>query len=241
MDPYSFPHFSPSSSSPNNPFHIFHLTALSLAIIPYKSWIDMRTLYILLLSGGFLLCGGLNAQNMDKDSLPFTTIEEYPNEYSPNLVAARMVDALGFRYQWATEGLRPEDLTYRPSEDGRTCAQTIDHILGLSNMISKAIVKKPNVRNAAEKKELDFAEKRNETLQNLAMASHQLKTGGDDLSQYKIVFQRGDNSSEFPFWNLINGPIADAIWHVGQVVSFRRASGNPWNSKVSVFSGTVRE
>jgi len=185
--------------------------------------------------------GDLNAQSMDKDSLPFTSIEEYPDEYSPNLVAARMVDALGFRYQWATEGLRPQDLDYRPSEDGRTCAQTIDHLLGLSHMIYNAISKQPNGKNAAEKKELSFPEKRNQTLQNLAVASQQLKTGGDDLSQYKIVFQRGDNSNEFPFWNLINGPISDAIWHVGQVVSFRRASGNPWNSKVSVFSGTVRD
>lgn len=40
---------------------------------------------------------------------------------------------------------------------------------------------------------------------------------------------------------MLNGPIADALWHVGQVVSFRRSSGNPFNSKVSVFSGKVRE
>lgn len=51
----------------------------------------------------------------------------------------------------------------------------------------------------------------------------------------------GGKRSEFPFWNMLNGPIADALWHVGQVVSFRRSSGNPFNSKVSVFSGKVRE
>jgi hypothetical protein len=47
--------------------------------------------------------------------------------------------------------------------------------------------------------------------------------------------------NEFPFWNQLNGPIADALWHCGQVISFRRSSGNPYNSKASVFSGKVRE
>ena len=42
-------------------------------------------------------------------------------------------------------------------------------------------------------------------------------------------------------WNQINGPIADALWHCGQVVSFRRASGNPYNSKASLFTGKLRE
>ena len=37
------------------------------------------------------------------------------------------------------------------------------------------------------------------------------------------------------------GPIADALWHVGQVVTFRRSSGNPFNSKASVFTGKVRQ
>ena len=41
----------------------------------------------------------------------------------------------------------------------------------------------------------------------------------------------------FPFWNMINGPISDAIWHSGQVVANRRASGNPINPKVNVFIG----
>ena len=49
------------------------------------------------------------------------------------------------------------------------------------------------------------------------------------------------NRSEFPLWNLINGPIQDAVWHSGQVVAFRRASGNPINSKISVFNGKVND
>jgi hypothetical protein len=42
-------------------------------------------------------------------------------------------------------------------------------------------------------------------------------------------------------YNLINGPIADATWHTGQVASFRRSSGNPIHSKINQFSGTVSD
>lgn len=79
------------------------------------------------------------------------------------------------------------------------------------------------------------------TLENLKTASDLLKTSGSRLEDYDIVFVNGDAKAVFPFWNMLNGPIADALWHTGQVVSFRRSSGSPFNSKVSVFSGTVRE
>ena len=44
-----------------------------------------------------------------------------------------------------------------------------------------------------------------------------------------------------PFWNQLNGPIEDAVWHSGQIVVFRRASGNPISKKISVSTGKVRE
>lgn len=78
------------------------------------------------------------------------------------------------------------------------------------------------------------------TLENLKAASDILKGGGGTLEEYNIVFQRGDTKSELPFWNQINGPISDALWHIGQVVSFRRSSGNPFSPRVSVLTGKVR-
>ena len=42
------------------------------------------------------------------------------------------------------------------------------------------------------------------------------------------------------FWHIINGPIADAFTHVGQINSFRRLSGNPV-PKANVFTGTPPE
>lgn len=196
-------------------------------------------LVILFLSG----CGHLSAQTTPTGAatLPFREIPAYPDSFSAENVVARMIDGLGFRYYWATEGLRPEDLAFRPSAEARTSEETIDHILGLSNIIVNAVKQQPNVRSGEETSPLSFEVKRKQTLENLKTASDILKGAEASLAAYPIVFVNGDKRSEFPFWNMINGPIADALWHVGQVVSFRRSSGNPFNGKASVFTGKVRE
>jgi len=174
-----------------------------------------------------------------QDDLPYYEIPDYPESYTAENVAARMIDGLGFRYYWATEGLRPEDLAYKPSEEGRSCGETLEHLYGLTNVIVNATRQKPNGRR--EKQEFTFDEQRAATLANIKEASDLLKSGEVKLEDCMIIFQRDSGSSEFPFWNNINGPIADALWHCGQVVLLRRASGNPFNSKASVFSGKVRE
>ena len=178
------------------------------------------------------------AQNEMKEQFPYYEIPEYPETYTAGTVAARMVDGLGFRYFWATEGLRNEDLGFKPSEDARTAEETIDHIYGLSRVIVNSTLKKSNIK--IDEPEMTFAEKRKKTLENIKTAADILRLS-NDLSELKIVFERDGNVSEFPFWNQLNGPIEDAVWHCGQVVSFRRSSGNPYNSKASVFSGKVRE
>ena len=165
----------------------------------------------------------------DKEILPYYEIPEHADSYTAGSVASRMLDGLGFRYYWATEGLRVEDLEYKPSESGRTSAETIDHLLGLSNFILNSI----STEKSSDKDEaLTFIEKRKQTLLNIKKASEILRTI-DDVSQF--------DNDRFPFWNIINGPISDALWHCGQVVMLRRASGNPFNSKVNVFSGKLRE
>ncbi len=177
----------------------------------------------------------LKAQDKTEDTLPYHQIPDYPETYTAGTVAARMVDGLGFRYYWATEGLRDEDLNFRPNEDARTTAETIDHVYGLTRVILNSTLKKPNVRSD-EEPEMTFAEKRKKTLENIKTAADILRET-DDISQFNIVF----GEREYPFWNQLNGPIADALWHCGQVVLLRRSSGNPFNSKVSVLNGKLRE
>jgi len=183
----------------------------------------------------FLIMHTMTAQDQD---LPYYEIPDYPENYNAGTVAARMVDGLGFRYYWATEGLRKEDLMYQPSDDARTTEETIDHILGLSTVIVNATLKLPNGKT--DFSTLTFEQKRKKTLENLKKSADILRNS-KDLGQFKIIFERDGKTTEYPFWNQINGPIEDAVWHCGQVVLLRRSSGNPYNSKASVFSGKVRK
>lgn len=165
--------------------------------------------------------------------LPYNEVPDYPTEFTAGTMAARMVDALGFRYYWASDSLTEKDLAYKATEDGRSSLETIKHIYDLSKIIVNSTLNKSNSR---VKEELSYQELREKTLVNLKTAADILRTS-EDISKYKIIF----GEQEIPFWNQVNGPIADAIWHSGQLVIYRRATGNPINSKVNHFSGKVRE
>ncbi|WP_421894197.1 hypothetical protein [Marinoscillum sp.] len=169
----------------------------------------------------------------------YANIPDYPAEFTAETVAARMVDGLGFRYYWATDGLRAEDLSFRPNEEARSTRETLEHIFGLTLILvnsTRMIAHSPE-----DVTTLSFEELRTRTLENIAEASQNLKGEKANLEDFPAIFQRGEEQTIFPFWNQINGPIADALWHVGQVVSFRRTSGNPLNPNVRVFTGTVGE
>jgi hypothetical protein len=181
----------------------------------------------------FILILVTNFTLKSQEKLPYSEIPVAANEYTPGTTASRLIDGLGFRYYWATDGLKEKDLVFKPNSAARSSEETIDHILGLSQVILNATLK---VKNGQKKSEMTFAEKRKKTLDNLHQASKILRAS-KDISQYKMIFGK----KELPFWNVINGPIADAIWHVGQVVSFRRSSGNPINPKIDHLSGRIKE
>ncbi|MDB4474045.1 hypothetical protein N9023_03490 [Opitutaceae bacterium] len=170
-----------------------------------------------------------------------------PEGYSGPHVAARMVDGLGFRYFWATHGLRPEDLNWSPDggeEAGkvrRTTAATIDHVYSLARTVANATEGKAN-EFPLEIDHLTFAEKRDGTLAYIKQASDNLRAASEaDMETFNMIFKSESGTNAHPFWNAINGPIGDALWHTGQIVSFRRSSGNPFPSGVSVLAGKRRE
>ena len=81
-----------------------------------------------------------------------------------------------------------------------------------------------------------YAELRKATLEDFKKASTIIAGYNDaDMEKLKVAF--GDKT--LPFWNMINGPISDCLWHIGQVVTFRRSSGNPFSNKVEVFLGII--
>ncbi len=169
----------------------------------------------------------------DKIGLPYYEIPDYPKEFTAGTMAARMVDALGFRYYWASDSLTEKDLDYKANADGRSSEETMQHIYDLSKIIMNSTLNRSNSR---AKEDLSYLAMRSKTLNNLKTAADILRES-DDISQYKIIF--GDQ--EIPFWNQVNGPIADSIWHCGQLVVYRRATGNPINPKVNHFSGKVED
>src|SRR5689334_13979766 len=91
-----------------------------------------------------VLAVAIQLQAQDK-SLPYYQIPSYPDSYSAGTVASRMIDGLGFRFYWATEGLRTEDLSFKPNDDARTSEETIQHVYSMSFMILNATTKMPNV------------------------------------------------------------------------------------------------
>lgn len=177
------------------------------------------------------------AQN---NSLPYAEIPAEPKSFSAGTVAARMIDGLGFRYYWATEGLRAQDLAFKPSANARTAEETLAHIYEMSILILHATTKTENV--PGQDKELPFEDMRSVTLNNLWAAAENLRTCTDEqMKEFNFIFKTNTQTVTYPFWNMINGPIEDCVWHVGQLVSFRRSSGNPFNSKAEVFTGKLEK
>tara|TARA_B100001057_G_scaffold85572_1_gene81419 strand:+ start:11514 stop:12050 length:537 start_codon:yes stop_codon:yes gene_type:complete len=175
-----------------------------------------------------------------QEKLPFYQIPEVPDEISSTNIMARMVQGLGFRFHWATDDLSEKDLKYRPSKDALSNFETIKHIYNLSNTIYNSIRNSPNIKSE-KKVPNDYKNLRRETLNNLKLTSEAFESFNDEhLKNIKIIFQGKSGNYEFPIWNLINGPISDAIYHTGQLVSFRRTSGNPIPKGVNVFLGVKK-
>ena len=150
-------------------------------------------------------------------------IPRYPDHLSSTSVLTRLLDGLGFRFYWATEGLRPEDYAYRPADDTMSIEELTIHVWALMNWVSSSSLKKTykKPKNGAEAREKALVIIHDLRRTILAMSDK-------DLEKLRI---RGK-----PFWHLINGPFSDALTHTGQINSFRRLSGNPV-AGANVFEG----
>ena len=189
----------------------------------------------------FLLLGLYHLTIMSQTSEYFKDISEYPTEINNGNIISRMINGLGYRYYWATEKLKENDLRYRPSKDAYSTKETMVHIFTLSKTVYNTTLSKMNKRPDIDIP-VDYESIRNETLQFLEKASKNFSNlNSEELNQMKIKFNRGGTIKSFPIWNLLNGPIADAIYHTGQIVTFRRTTGNPIDSSVNVFMGSSRQ
>ena len=171
----------------------------------------------------------------ETDDLPYTRIPEPPKEMSAASVIIRLIDGIGFRYRWATEGLREEDMRFRPCATSMTIQELLAHIQGLLNISESFITGKKLEKVQPE----NLVERRISTLKAVSRTRKALTKIDDGFlaeRKYKIPWA----SREFPVWNLINGPISDALTHIGQIASWRRLNDNPIY-KANVFLGEPTE
>jgi len=184
-----------------------------------------------------ILSFNMNAQN---NNLPFFEISSEKNHYTSVNIIYRLIEGVGYRYYWASKDLKKKDLDYKPSSSSISSYETLEHIYVLSETIMNSALNKVNNR-PTEKIPKSYNELREETLMNLQKFNDIiLSKNEDDLKRIKIIFNRGGREASFPFWNLLNGQIADMIYHTGQIVSFRRTTGNPIQKGVNVFLGKTK-
>lgn len=178
---------------------------------------------------------------MTAQDLPYHQITDYPKDHGPGSIMARMIDGLGFRYYWATKDLSASDLAFSPAEGARNLRATLEHIYAMSFAFKNAATDVANGPNP-DTAHLSYADLRKQSLLNFKEASNLFngKTAAA-MEKLSVAFDRNGQVSKVPLWHLINGQIADCIYHTGQITLMRRMNGNPINPKISVFMGTVRE
>jgi hypothetical protein len=153
----------------------------------------------------------------------FHRIPPYPESVSGTTALVRLLDGLGFRFRWSTEGLRFDDYGFRPAPDCMSIEELVRHVWGLVNWVCLSAgldgFERGDDSSITRGRILEMTHALREAL--IAMSD-------DDLEGITI--------DGLPFWHIINGPISDALTHVGQINSFRRLAGNP-TPKAHVFTG----
>lgn len=153
----------------------------------------------------------------------FYQIAEYPQRLQATTALVRLVDGLGFRFLWATAGLDAQDAEFRPAADVKSIGELTDHIL---RMMARAVGPLPEEADSVA----GFATTRAAVLDVLATLRRRLLELDDAALAEARVRDR-------PVWHAINGQLADALTHVGQIVSFRRIASKPQQARVNVFLG----
>lgn len=159
-------------------------------------------------------------------TLPYESLADYPDEIRPGTILSRLVAGLGFRLRWATEGLTAADGEFRPHPDGFSIAEVLEHVGRMVTWIHAQLTM--GLADAAVLPDLaedhDFLARREHCLRCLAL----LEADAARLTEPELAaVQISRRGTPRPFWVLVNGPLADALTHVGQISAWRRQAGNP--------------
>jgi len=174
-------------------------------------------------------------------TLPYHTLPPAPAEVDGPGVLARLVDGMGFRYRWATEGLESASLAFRPCEGAMTMGEVLAHMNVLVRWVESTL------RGALEDTSGEFVagglrppeaweDLQRDTLSRL-VDLRALLAGADPARLAEVTITSPRRKVAQPFWSIINGPLADFLTHVGQIASWRRMLDDPV-PQVDVFQGT---
>jgi hypothetical protein len=169
---------------------------------------------------------------VSEPAFDFRSLPPGPDTVSGSAVLARLVEGTGFRFRWATENLRDADLSFRPTPETMSIHELARHVLGLATWVGVSTGALPEAAPAPGPA-TPFPEVRQRVLEVLALVRARLADLRDDQIAAIRIGLRGETH---PWPHLVNGPLADALAHIGQINVLRRASGNP-TPKANVFLG----
>lgn len=145
----------------------------------------------------------------------FRSVTAYPKRRDANGVVVRLIDSLGYRFYWATEGLTEGDYEFSPGAGCQTIGALVGHVWRLANWIHHSVLGKGLDTNRSA----DPEGQREQVLHLLYhIRQHVAEIGQEALFQKSI--------DGLAFWHILNGPLSDALTHTGQITSFRRLNGN---------------
>lgn len=140
---------------------------------------------------------------------PYATLPDPPARVDAAAVLARLVDAIGFRYHWVSEGLRERDWLFRPTPESMDLRALSVHLLQLLRWCGREFGLIPGDRVPVA----DRALRREILGVAWTLREHLLRSDAAGVLERR--------------WLLVHGPLADALTHIGQLASWRRQAGNP--------------
>ena len=143
-----------------------------------------------------------------------------PNEIRAGSILACLTHSLAYRYRWASEALTDDLLEFRPCADAMDLRALLEHMRDLAWWLRLTLV-----GDKPQKLEGGAAVLREQTLEWLGETAARFELLSEaDLAELSI---HSHGREPKPVWNVIHGPLADFLTHVGQLASWRRMAGCP--------------
>lgn len=167
---------------------------------------------------------------MNKEKYEITSAPT--NEFSATNVLARMVDSIILGHHLAAEGLTEKEVGFRPVEGSMNMEESLIRIHGMSLFTLRFLSQTQTLKKEVPSY-TDFME---QSLDYYTTLSQYLKNASDqDLENSSQTNPR--TGFEFTAWHFIICPLADCLKHIGQIISWRRISGNPQLPIANFFEG----